>query len=697
MSTPDLVAPGVFRLRCGTPEAITPIAVRRSQAKLPELEALPTAERAPFDAAQVQVRHGARGLVVTMPLRRGSGVFGLGLQLKSVLQTGKKKTLRTNADPVADTGDSHAPVPFWACSDGWAVLADTARYASLWIGTHATLAADDRSWRERVAAKNLPPSDRVEDLYRNAAVGERIVLEVPIAAGVDLYLFHGPTLLDAVRRYNLWSGGGVLPPIASLGTWYRAYTGFDQAEATACARALRADGMPIDVFGLEPGWQRSCYPNTFDWSPARFADPKGFLGEMRDLDLEVNLWENAYIHPDAPFAREIRPWCASETATDGLVPDFLTEQGTALFARHHAGLVAQGIGGFKLDECDNGDFNHPWSFPEWAEFPSGADGEQMHNLYGVHYQHAIDGMFRAAGKRHLSLVRASGALAAPLPFVLYSDLYEHRDFLRGVVTASFSGLLWTPEVRHADSLEDLVRRVQSVVLSPLALINAWYIRNPPWVHIEPKANNRGERMPQADRARGLVLAALRLRRRLQPYLYAAFARYAQDGTPPCRALALDHPDDPRSWAIDDQWMIGPDLLAAPLTAASPRRDVWLPAGGWRDFWTGEPIGGGRSFSVEPGLARVPLYVREGALLPLATPVERVTAGQGFEIVPVLYGDAVAHGALWDDDGVTPGASGRWLDLRWSRDGGLAGVPAASRLYRFAAPCAPSVALGDVAS
>ena len=72
-------------------------------------------------------------------------------------------------------------------------------------------------------------------------------------------------------------------------------------------------------------------------------------------------------------------------------------------------------------------------------------------------------------------MRSSHALAAPYPFALYSDLYEHKDFIRGLVNGGFSGLLGCPEVRHAASAEDLIRRLQVVALSPLAQVDAWYI------------------------------------------------------------------------------------------------------------------------------------------------------------------------------------------------------------------------------
>ena len=106
------------------------------------------------------------------------------------------------------------------------------------------------------------------------------------------------------------------------------------------------------------------------------------------------------------------------------------------------------------------------------------DGEQYHSMFGLLYSQV---MMEALGEtKTLSEVRNMGALAAPYPFVLYSDLYEHQDFIRGVANASFSGLLWSPELRDAHSREELLRRLQVVVFSVQCLINAWYCPDLPW-------------------------------------------------------------------------------------------------------------------------------------------------------------------------------------------------------------------------
>ena len=119
----------------------------------------------------------------------------------------------------------------------------------------------------------------------------------------------------------------------------------------------------------------------------------------------------------------------------------------------------------------------------------------MHSVFGLRYQDAILEAFNRAGRPTYSLVRSSGALAAPYPFVLYSDLYDHRVFIRALINSGFTGLLFCPEVRDAESAEDLIRRMQSVVFSPLAMINGWYVQNPPWKQMNREANNAGEFAP----------------------------------------------------------------------------------------------------------------------------------------------------------------------------------------------------------
>lgn len=607
----SVVGPGIWKATVGTPEAHTPVRSRRIDPAFERMHVLPDVSLAPLPAPQGS--KSVRGVTLRLPLEPGELIYGFGLQMQSFQQRSRKRTMRVNADPRVDSGDSHAPVPFYVSTRGYGVLVDTLRQATFYCGdAHPRPARPERSESLEV---NTPQMMRARDRGRLA----EMMIEVPRASGVDVYLFAGPELRQAVQRYNLFAGGGVLPPEWGLGFWYRPEMHLRDSEVLALADELRSMKVPCDVLGLEPGWQTHAYSCTFVWDRHRFPEPATFVKRAGEKGFRINLWEHAYTHPASPLFPKLQAHSGNFAVWDGLVPDFAGAPARRIFGDYHgATLIDAGISGFKLDECDNSDFTGGWSFPDNTSFPSGVDGEQMHAEFGLRYQDAILEQFERRGRKTYGLVRSSGALAAPYPFVLYSDLYDHRDFIRSLVNAGFSGLLWCPEVRDAASEEDLVRRLQSVVFSPLAMVNAWYIRNPPWKQIEREANNAGKFTPGWERLADRCREIISWRMQLVPYLRAAFAEYERSGLPPFRALIMDEPANGALSEIDDQYMVGDRLMVAPLFAGERERRVVLPSGSWVDFWTGKPVDETR-FTIGATYEKIPAFVRAGSLFPWAEP------------------------------------------------------------------------------
>jgi alpha-D-xyloside xylohydrolase len=642
--------PGIWKFTFGRPEAITPVRTRRYREADSVLAALPSVSACPVTPS---ASTSMRGCLVRIPLAAGELVYGLGLQMQSFIQRGLKKKLRVNADPSIDSGDSHAPVPFYVTTRGYGVLIDTARYATFYCGNKPLKSAATKDKKPPAPS----PTDALPASYRRYRFGEasEVLVEIPVSRGVDVYVFGGPSMRAAVQRYNLFSGGGALPPRWGLGNWYRAERDFGQDDVLALAREFRARNLPIDVIGLEPGWQTHSYSCSYVWSE-RFPAPAAMIEKLADDGFQLNLWEHAFTHPTSPIYDALYPHAGDYDVWDGIVPDFLERDAQRIFGEfHEKEHVAIGVAGYKLDECDNSDFTRNWSFPELSAFPSGADGEQMHSLFGLRYQDTIQAIFDKRGRRTYGLVRSSQALAAPYPYVLYSDLYDHATFIHSIAEASFSGLLWTPEVRDAKSERDLIRRLQSVVFSPMALINAWYIKNPPWKQINRDANNKGVLAKDWETLEASCKAILDLRMRFIPYLHAAFVRYHREGLPPFRAMVMDFPDDPGVWTIDDQYMMGDHVIVAPLLEPQERRNVYLPKGAWFDFWSGTRHEGGHSLSVEAPLDRIPLFVRDGSILPLADVTLHTGDPVSRQLTVSVYGNSDASLSLYEDDGRTPAA------------------------------------------
>jgi alpha-D-xyloside xylohydrolase len=483
-----------------------------------------------------------------------------------------------------------------------------------------------------------------------------------------VYLFAGPDLRGAVQRYNLFSGGGCLPPMWGLGVWYRASTELGQKEVVNFLREFRQRNIPCDVFGLEPGWHSHAYSCSFAWSK-QYPDPDGLLRDAGEQGYKLNLWEHAFTHPSSPLYGPLLPWSGNYGVWGGLVPDFATKEARQIFADYHdKELVAKGVSGFKLDECDHQPLSPtPWSFPEQTVFPSGLDGEQMHLLLGPLYQRTLGAIYQKRNLRTLSLVRASGALAAPLPFGVYSDAYDHRDYVRAIATSGFSGILWCPEVRDMGSLEELYRRMETSVFSTVMQMNCWYLKNPMWKQINKDANNRGEFIPDWEKAETVCRRLFQLRMSLLPYLYAAYGEYHDRGIPPTRALVMDYPDDAEVRGIDNQYMFGSSLMVAPLFTGQGKRSVYLPKGDWHDFWTYAKHPGGRRIDVEKPHEEIPVFVKGDTLLPLAKPVDYVTPRTQFELTIHVFGQQPQSYTLYEDDGASldfeKGQQNR-IELRW---------------------------------
>ncbi len=146
----------------------------------------------------------------------------------------------------------------------------------------------------------------------------------------------------------------------------------------------------------------------------------------------------------------------------------------------------------------------------------------------------------------------------------------------------------------------------------------------------------------------------RLRYRLMPYIYAlAGAVYHDDGTM-MRGLVMDFPSDPKAANVNDEYMFGPSFLVAPVSQYQARsRGVYLPAGArWVDFYTGRRFDGGQTITADAPLARMPLFVRQGAILPIGPAIEYTGEKRDAPVTLFVYTGADGKFALYDDDGTS---------------------------------------------
>lgn len=671
---------GIWKLSVGTPEKINLLSELEITPKKEALEQMPESIL-PISRSDVKTELRDGKTYISFPLEKGEKIFGLGLHFKTVEQRGRIMRLHMDHYGENDNGRTHAPVPFFVSSRGYGVLINSARYIDVWVGTAV-----------RKDSPNAP-----EEKDRNAdpswpaqPYSDNIEILVP-ATGVELLLFAGPTMLDAVRRYNLYNGGGALPPRWGLGFWHRTPTLFSDRDVKDEVAEFEKRGFPLSVIGLEPGWHTKAYPCTYEWDKSRFPDAPGFVKEMLDKGIELNLWMNPYVSKHSEVYNKIKPYTGSHTVWSGEVPDYSMPEVQRIMTDHfRKHQVDMGVSGYKMDENDGYD---SWLWPDVATFPSGIPAEQLRNLYGSLMQYATTKMYREQNKRTYGQVRAANAGTNSYPYVLYNDYYDHKGFITALINSSFIGVLWTPEVRSSKTSEEWLRRMQTVCFSPIAQLNAWADGTKPWT------------FPDVEKE---IKEIALLRIQLIPYLYSAFADYAFYGTPPVRAMnlengyaveaeteqgKLDATENPYAMAIrrevKDQFMVGENILVAPLFTGQKERKVVLPQGKWYDFYTGKLAGEGEVITVKPTDSNIPVYVKDGGIIPLWPAMAKFTDRQ-YPLEVRHYGTKPGAFSLYDDDGSSydyeKGAFTR-IDLnvtvdKKGRKKGKAIVPKGKKVWSF---------------
>ena len=440
--------PGVWTSSVGKPEKLN---LLNSAHAVPRAEVLDkrSQEKFPLAADDIKYTVSDGRTNLHFPLDRDEHIYGFGLNFKSINQRGQIKRLHMDHYGDGDNGRTHAPVPFFVSSKGYGVMINSARYIDVYAGTGVKVDSGDPPV---VRDRNTDPQ------WEASPYSDNLEILVP-AEGVELIMFAGTSMLDAVSRFNLYCGGGFIPPKWGLGFWHRVPTRWDHAQVGEEVAAFFDKGFPLDVVGLEPGWHSYAYPCSWEWSAERFPDPAGFVSGMQDKGIEVNLWANPYLAPGFGLLEKMEPYAGTHTVWSGRVPDYAIPEAREIFKRHvqenQAGI---GISGFKVDEVDGFDF---WLWPDVAEFPSGVGGEQMRSIYGNLVLDILDELYHSLNRRTYGLSRAVNGGGVRFPYVIYNDNYSHRDFITALASSGFAGVLWTPEVRASGSGEEWLRRMQT--------------------------------------------------------------------------------------------------------------------------------------------------------------------------------------------------------------------------------------------
>lgn len=599
------VYPGVWTFQTGNPVlTLTGVSGRTPSDRLNQLPETACPEH------KIQLDTMGKYTVLRLALNDDDRVFGGGLLFQQVSTDHQVYHLRVDHYAGMESGRTHAPVPFVVLSNGVGLFCNTPEKVDFYIRT-AHRKEDKAKITERNRAKDPDWSCYNPPYYVEIAVE---------SSDVEFLLFCGKDMKDCVSRFNLYCGGGFIPPKWGLGLWHRTNMFMDENDVRRVVDEYKKHDFPLSVVGLEPGWQSGAYPCTYDWSD-KFPNAEKMIRDFLKSGIRVNLWENPCISEKSTVYEELYPYSGTHLQWCGIVPDYTIPEVRSILKEHHKSAhFAKGVSGYKLDESDGYD---KWLPPDHALFPSGISGFVFRNLCGLLFQRLTYELYQENNQRTYGLTRSTNAGGVGFPYIIYNDRYDFKEFVTGLCSCGFTGSLWCPEVRGAQTAQEWVRRFQLLAISPMLLLNAWANDATPWM------------FPEVEH---LIRAAVELRAKLMPYLYSAFAKYHFEGIPPYRSLFMDYGlflsekpqangelDDTANpyqevsgMDIKDQFLVGESLMAAPLEPGINSRKVIFPPGKWFDFHTGELVseqGGVVEFSYRDD-SPMPLFVPDGAVIPV---------------------------------------------------------------------------------
>ena len=483
-----------------------------------------------------------------------------------------------------------------------------------------------------------------------------------VAFPLDIFVVVSPDPPTIMSEYARLTGHAEMPPLWSLGYQQSHRTLASREEVLAEAKTFREKKLPCDALiylgtGFCPsGWNTE--NGSFSWNSRVFPDPEKMIEQLHQDNFRVVLHDVILTDKLRGSARDV---CT--------LPKFDAEQASCYWDAHRKDF-AMGVDGWWTDEGDPLDIAS-----RLARNRMHWEGPQMdrpnERPYALH-RNGYAGMQRYGS------------------FLWSGDVYSTWETLKTQVSIAINTSLtgipyWGTDIggfvpTKEFTAELYLRWFQFGAFCTLFRSHgrAWKLRLPwGWNTGDPGPveirNYDGAAIPGSSELHNehvelICRKYLELRYRLLPYLYSVVRECTVTGLPVMRALWLHYPDNPKSVSRPDEYLWGRDILVAPVVEqGATSRKVYLPPGGWYDFWTNARLEGGSEFERPVDLATVPLYVRAGTILPLA-PVKQHTGESNEQPLSIsIYPGSDASFLLYEDDGRSfDYRKGEWMgiELHW---------------------------------
>jgi alpha-D-xyloside xylohydrolase len=524
---------------------------------------------------------------LTLPV--GANVYGFGERFTPFVKNGQ--VVETwNEDGGTASEQAYKAIPFFVTDAGYGVFVNSPAHVSFEVASEVVS-----------AVQFSVPGQQLEYL-----------------------VIYGPTPAEILRKYTALTGRPALPPRWSFGLWLSTSftTDYNEETVTHFVDGMTERDLPLSVVHFDCYWMRALHWCDFEWDRRAFPEPEKMLERLGERGLRRSIWINPYIGQRSPLFREAAEAGYLVRRPDGTVwqwdmwvagmglVDFTNPAARDWFAGKVRVLLESGVDAVKTDFGER--------IPTDVVWFDGSDPHRMHNYYTYLYNRTVFEVVQEHRGTGEAVLFARSATVGGQQFPVHwggdceSTYTAMAESLRGGLSLGLSGFgFWSHDIGGFEGTPSAAlfkRWVAFGLLSSHSRLHGSDSYRVPWAF--------------DDEAVEVTREFAHLKNSLMPYLWGAAVEAHEHGIPVMRAMLLEFPEDRNSSFLDRQYMLGSDLLVAPVFTDEGDVDVYVPAGTWTDYLDGSRVTGPGWVRQQHGFHSLPLLVRPGAVLPVGSRSDR---------------------------------------------------------------------------
>ena len=523
-----------------------------------------------------------------LTLGRGECIYGFGEKFTTFVKNGQNVEM-WNSDGGTCSDQSYKCVPFYISSNGYGVFVNSSDKVSYEIA-----------------------SDTVS----------KVSITVP-GEEIEYFVIGGENLHEVLSNYTTLTGKPALPPAKTFGLWLSTSftTTYDEETITSFIDGMAERDIPLQMFHFDCFWMKGYEWCNFDWDKTQFPDPPAMLKRLKERGLGICVWINPYIAQRSSLFDEgvkngyfIKNTDGSVFQCDMWQPgmaivDFTNPEACEWYASKIRALCDMGVTAIKTDFGER--------IPTKVKYFSGEDPVKMHNYYTYLYNKLVFNVLKDYYGENQACLFARSATAGGQQFPVHwggdcsAEYSSMAETLRGGLSLCASGFgYFSHDIGgfEATASPDVYKRWCAFgLMSTHSRLHGSTSYRVPWAYEDDTPEN-------PENACAVLRFFTKLKGRLMPYLFSQAVKTSSTGVPMMRAMVIDFAEDPACLFLDRQYMLGDNLLCAPVLSEDGVVQYYLPEGKWTDIITGETIEGGRYVKKKCSYLEMPVLAKPGSII-----------------------------------------------------------------------------------